>query len=236
MKQVDRNSRVCLTQLGRMWLGRILPFFIIAILLLGLSCNKNAPDTDILVDGGLVIENNYEVHWAAEDFPIDVIIDAYLPDQTVGDIYEAIEFWNTAVGEIIFYPIVMDFNEELPEYDCGWVVIVDKDELDYSGIWRGVYGDTRGTLCFGQITLNSDEHYSVQMNMLVAHELGHSLGLAHDKVNKKSIMYPIILTEPQYVMPEDAVRIRKMFHGDFAVLDLKYKETVLRSIRGLANK
>ena len=54
------------------------------------------------------------------------------------------------------------------------------------------------------------------LEVVMLHEMGHTLTLQHDPGNPKSVMHPYVSVMPQpvYIMPEDVDLIRHMVRGE----------------------
>lgn len=128
-------------------------------------------------------------------------------------------------------PVLVDFLEELPS-GCGWIAAVEKP-LDTDGLWRGVEKPGTGKLCAGEVSLNVGTLHAYSAKLWI-HELGHSLGLAHDYGDRRSIMYPVVYSDsPQYVMPDDAVSVRTMVTGEFVPMDADLKRRLYEFLEAL---
>jgi hypothetical protein len=183
------------------------------------------------LDGGHLIRNDQETHWEPEYFPLTVFVDKNMPDHLIVGMYDAINAWNVSTGVSVFEPVLMDFDLDLPR-DCGWVAAVQKP-LKTAGKWRGVEKPGTGKLCAGEVSLDVGTIHKFSAKLWI-HELGHSLGLAHDHGDNRSIMYPTVFSDsPQYIMPDDAVSVRTMVLGTFVPMDADLKSQLYKYLEAL---
>lgn len=185
--------------------------FLVAVLVPG--CMKNQKSA---LDGGRLTANSYEAYWEAKYFPLPVFIDTNMPNHLIVGIYDAINTWNSHVGVHVFTPVPANLQEELPK-GCGWIAAVEK-ELPTSGLWRAVEKPGTSSFCAGEVSLDVGIIHGNSSKLWI-HELGHSLGLAHDHGDKRSIMHPTVFSDyPQYLMPDDLASVRNMVNGYFQPL------------------
>jgi hypothetical protein len=171
-----------------------------------------------LLDGGRTIKNGYEAYWHPEHFPIKVYIDTRDPIEFQEGMETAASIWNLTLGLDLFEPVKVDFGKTTVTGSCGWVASQVVHDLSTSGLWRGEYYPGTSEICFGWVYIQPDIKKNNIIKIFI-HELGHSLGLAHDEGDKRSIMYPKVYSDyPQYIMPDDGHSVINMAAGDFLPL------------------
>lgn len=155
---------------------------------------------------------DFEIQWSRDAFPIDVIIDKNLPEHLQWSVAYAISTWNVTVGEEIFTLRSLNFKRNLPETPCGWIAVVQDDNMEHDGLWRGRYHEDH-IVCAAQISLKSLKEVKERVrNNIVVHEFGHALGLAHDQKDISSIMHPYIWNDLyQYITDEDVQAVREHY-------------------------
>jgi len=187
------------------------------LLLVAISIPACLQSKVLLLDGGHTIKNGFESYWNPKFFPIKVYIYSKDPLGYQEGMENAVNVWNSTLGRPVFQAKRMDFTKVLPK-GCGWVASVLVPDLDTAGLWKGKYYPETSELCKGQVSISPKVKASNIIKIFV-HELGHSLGLAHDKGDKRSIMYPIVFTDyPQYIMPDDSYSVLNMMKGNFTPL------------------
>lgn len=184
------------------------------------------------LDGGHLIKNDQETHWESEYFPIMILVDQDMPLNLVEGIFIAAESWNISTGSSVFEPVLVDLRQPLPA-QCGWVAAVQRPLENKDGLWTGLEKPGTGKLCAGEVALDVDDLHEFSAKLWI-HELGHSLGLAHDHGDRRSIMYPIVYSDaPQYIMPDDAVSVRTMVLGTFVPMSATLKSQLYRFLEAL---
>ena len=209
------------------------PFWLSLLLLTAISVPGCLKKKDAaLLDGGHTVKHEYESYWSPESFPIVVFISDTDPEEFVTGAVSAAKIWNLTLGLPVFETHIVSFDEAAPK-GCGWITMAAKEDLGPAGFWTGRYYDGTSEICYGKIDIRSNVKEK-NITKIYIHELGHALGLAHDKGDKRSIMYPTVFTDyPQYIMPDDGHSIINMMTGQFTPLPKGTRAEIQRIIQSL---
>ena len=211
---------------------RGLHFSVALLLLTAISIPGCLKRKAVLLDGGHFVKHGMESYWHPDSFPIKVYIHSKDRIEFVQGMETAVNVWNNAIGVQVFEAKRMDFTETLPK-DCGWVASIVVLDLENAGYWRGRYRPNSSEICHGQISIRPTVKDN-NITKVFIHELGHSLGLAHDEGHKRSIMYPVVYTNySQYIMPDDAHSVYNMVTGEFTPLPAGTRAELQLFIQGL---
>lgn len=180
-----------------------------------LGCMAMPPTT-----GGVFHHGSCPVYWRPQDFPLHVVADRRLTTVRRAALEEAIVRWNVAAGaEVFSLDREIDwFDLELldPEQGTVYVLVMDLPDNPTTGSitqgWASLSYD--GCRIIHVLTF-LDVAVPDQDAMLVfEHELGHSLGLAHDD-NESSIMWYYANSSGGQIMADDLFYIRwELTHGN----------------------
>ena len=161
-----------------MWILRVL---LLIVALVGTSC---LPPPPAVVDGGSIQVNSGDLHWESSDFPIWLLIDDQLPLTYQTATLDAANNWNDALGVQVFEAVLYDHSLPAPRQD-GFIVVKMK-ELGASarhtrlmGLARAHVHKNTSHMRIGQVWFDEDLPRHLLL-IIMEHELGHSLTLAHD--------------------------------------------------------
>ncbi len=170
-----------------------------------------------VLDGGSIQINGQVVYWESASFPLWLLIDDQLPPSHITATYDAVDRWNDEVGIQVFEPVLWDLSVAAPR--TSGFVVVSVRELGESQHRQGrvlgvaqnhVYTGT-GRMHSSEVWFDEDLHES-RLLIVMEHELGHSLTLAHDEDDCRSLLHPSVVNcpPPTYIMPDDLDRVRLM--------------------------
>lgn len=172
---------------------------------------SNIPRTDFALD-----PLGRPITWHPRSFPITVVISTEFDDYEVRTIIKGIEYWNEQVGHRILSPVVSGSNSvRLPRNQ----IVVIKQNIPHNcqrqtlGLttWlrrRIRTGENVTTnIVASRVIINKNHRHDRTYLRTAVHEIGHALGLLHDK-NRNSVIYPAILSSDWFIEPEDIVVIR----------------------------
>lgn len=158
------------------------------------------------------LEYDFQIHWSRDAFPIKVYVDTNIPEPLAIATTNALFTWNTALERQVFVMESMDFQSELPPDRCGWIAVVQNDEMAFDGLWRGRFSK-ENILCAAQVSLKLDHTASESSrNDIAIHEFGHALGLSHDEKDIFSVMHPKVWNDlRQHITPQDIQSLKDQY-------------------------
>ncbi len=159
-------------------------------------------------DGFVENQNLQRVSWSPNDLPVNLYLDASVPQQYVPTIEKAIAIWNhvgqTIAHEDFFVLRTGDPGSPTPAQDGynkiyfvhNWNTTTDNEQGLTTVYWAGtrIYeADVRinatGTFQYFTESTDPSRYSEVDFESLIIHELGHVLGLAHVTASD-SVMQP----------------------------------------------
>jgi len=170
----------------------------------------NTPDAD----APNVVENIFgePIQWSQNSFPIDVVIDSDMRSETRDIMIEAIEAWNRIVGLKVF---THQSGSQTSEEGTIWVtqepLLPNECDRQLFGLASRFYSyilGIRSSIHHSTIRMHTDVP-SRRILSTAIHELGHALGLQHDR-EISSIMYPFNLRARGGITEEDRLYVRNM--------------------------
>lgn len=195
---------------------------VVLLLVLGLftfGCLVNHPP---ILDGGSIQVNGYIAFWEADVFPLWLVIDDQLPPSHITATYSAAARWNDEVDIQVFEPVLWDLSVAAPR-TFGFVVVSMRElgedlqtrrilGLAHSHVYTGT-----GRMYFSEVWFDNDLDED-RLQIVMEHELGHTLTLAHDENDCRSLLHPRVTNcpPPIYIMPDDLDRIRLMTLGAYS--------------------
>lgn len=168
-------------------------------------------------------------HWNI--FPIQVSADPNMPTEYLEETEQAVRIWNSLAG----YEFLLFDDRLLPLRPATYGrIIVTQIPLGISEQTKTrllgeavVTSDaTTGIIKFAAIHLDTNLP-SEQLQIVIVHEISHSIGLAHDEHSRGSAMFPSIW-EPraQRVEERDVEAIRHQLFGPLRIAPDVYIEPV----------
>lgn len=148
-------------------------------------------------------------HWVPTDFPLDIRMNSNLSVCQREAVKDAAAFWETKLHRKLFYirvvspldPVILG----IPKYKAISISSVEGFDNPNHG------GMTKPTYFTGTDLLYSAEIEILNCNKrMVAHELGHALGLSHSE-NNKSLMYYLHYDNSFWGVSED--ELNQVYQG-----------------------
>jgi hypothetical protein len=189
-------------------LGRNIVLSRLLLLFIGLSLYACGSDGEKRTFAALGSQN---IRWA--NFPVSLEVDPKLTTdpQALADLQDAFRFWEERAGKPLF-TLKGDWNSSDPPFRgsvnnpealLGNVIFFQNPwSLDNQVAGNTIVHSTDGVISNAIILLNPDTHYCagdcndslwlLSRRKLIAHELGHFLGLGH-AASENDIMFPKIL-------------------------------------------
>lgn len=180
----------------------------LAVLIACLVCCVAVPPTT----GGVLSHSQCSLRWQAQSFPLEVVVDRRFSSEQQDALQEAILDWNEAVGSDVFtlQREIDWWDSEIqnPHTNTIYVLLADIPD-DPPSVIQGlsiVHDDScyiDRALVFFDVAVPDGDAMLVFM-----HELGHTLGLAHDPDWQPSIMYPYANTSGGRILMDDINFVR----------------------------
>lgn len=144
-------------------------------------------------------------HWV----PLTILIDDELTEEVLEALKKAIEFWNEQIGFRLFHDI-----EEEPKRVGFYMIVVPKTDGKVATT-KLTFDREDGMISSATVKVRQDVFAELnegenQQRNVMAHELGHCLGLAHDHI-PISIMHPKLQAIAPYVTDPDTVLLRRVY-------------------------
>lgn len=161
--------------------------------------------TLLIAEPGLIQKNGQDVAWSKGSLPLWVEISHDVaPWREL--IESEIELWNRQLG----FPALRVLTKPLTSFDRGSVVQIhltaEPGKNPHTKLW---YTD-KGEMLLGMIFLSPVNNEFIQRRV-IAHELGHLLGLDHDPDLPGSLMYPSAKQDWWSVTPNDLLILRNKY-------------------------
>lgn len=164
------------------------------------------------VDAGLLqpADAARPLHWAREHMPVVVLTDVDAFGWS-SEVEAGCKWWNAQVGLPLFVyqgevPTAAYAAAVLALERPGTVLVQIRAGTEGGGHTRLQYVRERGELGAAPISVGGDTPIGLRPRV-IAHELGHALGLAHDEA-QTSVMAPVADGTPYYVTTAD----RQLLH------------------------
>ena len=193
-------------------------YLVLFLSLYGCSCGLSYPHDS----GGFRTNTGAQYHWSQSNFPIPVMINQDMDQVTREGVLHAIALWNSEVGVDVFVaevdpPLTFPGFADNGRFPYRGYIIV---ETGYAGVTPdgvqryafaavsllpsvpGFHGEIHSSYILIDLSL-PDILASHMITRVVFHELGHSLGLAHDEYDRSSIMALSSTNGTQYLQNQD---------------------------------
>ena len=178
--------------------------------------------------GGVLHHNSCPLTWEPQDFPLSVVVDTRLSGNQQAALIESVQAWNIAVGANVFTITreVEWFSTELlsPQTQTVYVLLSDLSNAGYlvQGLASLEAQDCH--IQYVRVFIDLDVPDS-DASLVLIHELGHSLGLSHDRW-QPSIMWQYANSSGGRIMPDDVNFIQwELTHGNQRNPSLSQQQT-----------
>jgi hypothetical protein len=159
-------------------------------------------------------------HWQSENFPIPVYIHPNMDTERQLGLLVAIDYWNEQVGSDVFVGMIAPLDWPMFEANGfvpvrGYLSVEDgvlglsSRGLQENGVavvsLRTGHRELRGEIHSARITIGTHVSDWRESAAILVHELGHSLGLAHDGNDEMSLMYYSATISPDQVLQQEDI-------------------------------
>lgn len=158
--------------------------------------------------GGVLRNEVCYARWPANSFPISVVVDSRLTPARQVAVQNAVIRWNAEVGFTVF-----TVDRIIDVMDTEWLhphpgtVYIDQWDIEDRGLTvlagQAVLVYVPGTCSVHHAFVSIDTAAPNEFaDLIMAHELGHALGLSHDEW-QPSLMYPYYDTSGNRILDDD---------------------------------
>jgi len=155
------------------------------------------------------------LHWKASDFPLNVFLDPVFPEEYIAASRMVVSQINHFIGKEVFgYASIWALEKELNSVkDLPHATIymgTDSPDEHMGGSNTYEYNPTSGEMdaCYIKVTSGFENDVLITVTR---HELGHALGLDHDREIRASVMYPESSGRAKDFTEEDKKRLRSKY-------------------------
>jgi len=169
--------------------------------------------------GGVLHYHGCPAYWQPSDFPLPLVVDRRLSPERQDALQQAVLEWNEATGAQVFTVVreIDWYDSELLHPRDGTVYVLQSDlvDNDFPNVTQGLAVLHNPNCYIENVLVFIDVAVPNEDARLVwKHELGHSLGLAHDHW-QPSIMWRFATASGDRIMENDLNYIRWEMTRDY---------------------
>ena len=162
----------------------------------------------------LISNTGYPMYWEREDFPLTISVQEGTNENLRYALEEAVLVWNGTVGHTVFeireqhdaasrvHGLITFEERDLHNWGPGYFAGLTQYRLANS--ITGQIGQLHSASVWVDTNVHKDSYY-----LIVLHELGHTLGLAHD-TDPSSCMFPLVALTMENIEGCDREHVRRM--------------------------
>lgn len=163
-------------------------------------------------DLGFMVRDGHELKWNRGDIPVPCFYAKDFPEEYL----VAFERGRKRACDLLGFQIVSScvpwsLNEALEEVPAGIVYLGFKNTFESVSVaqTRHLYDKRSGRILSAEVIF-ADEIDLTYLYVVALHELGHVIGLDHDR-ERYSVMYPVVVDRSTYFTSKDVDRLKEVY-------------------------